>query len=801
MKYILLLLLSIYTLHAQNSTDLLSKPSIESKKEFAPEHILISEIPTASSKTLQELDQIEKSIKPSKEILNIHSSLDAYISSITNIINNELYNYLDDLDMNSLEKLSDELSTHEEQLNHSNKLLSTQIKKYNNQLKKLKFLSETWLKTRDKATKENTPKSLIQLVDSVISSINNLESSEKKQYDLLLIDSGKITKILLKIQEKKEKLKNIQEELEGQLFVRTSPWLFSNFDAQYFLPLKYFEMIAKNMKISFQNVVTFYNTHASRLLFLFILSVLTALFIGYFHKLYIKKTLFVQASSFHKKELFFLQRPISAFILLVILTNILIFDQRPDSLIKLTTFLIVIPIVRIFSSMIEHSLHKYLYSFFILFIFQLISTFSNGFDLTHQLFSLSLDILFSTIMFLFIRSIKKNTFRIISNKIILYALSINFLLFYLLSIITNLVGYTSLSYTLSTAVSTLITVSILLYLLSLILQGYILIIFRRRVTDISNKLIEFSAKMEQSIIFFIRLFMFSWWLFLFAKILHVDEDIILFKESLLAISWQVGELTLSIDSVVSFIIILVLTYFTARTLQIILTFFIFAKIRFGRGVATAISSVTNYIVIILGTLIALASLGISTQQFSLIFGALGVGIGFGLRNIIANFVSGIIMIFERPVQIGDTITVDDMMGDVTKIGSRSSTIKTYDGSEVIIPNADFISQKIINWTFSDKERRKTFYIKVAIGSDVQTVLDIMLDIAKKHPDVLSTPTPIATLLSVGEYYLEFKLYYWLTENVIVAPSDITIGIYNALLEAGIKMPAHKQEVLIEKEPS
>lgn len=153
------------------------------------------------------------------------------------------------------------------------------------------------------------------------------------------------------------------------------------------------------------------------------------------------------------------------------------------------------------------------------------------------------------------------------------------------------------------------------------------------------------------------------------------------------------------------------------------------------------------------------------------------------------------MVFERPIQIGDTIEINSTMGTVDHIGTRSSTIKTFDGSEVIIPNADFISKEITNWTLSDKRRRKTLLFKVAQNADIRKVLKIMERVVNSHPDVIKDPEPLATFLGFGEYYLEFKLYFWLHENLIMAQSDIAIDIYESLQKEGIAMPTPKQEFL------
>ena len=290
-----------------------------------------------------------------------------------------------------------------------------------------------------------------------------------------------------------------------------------------------------------------------------------------------------------------------------------------------------------------------------------------------------------------------------------------------------------------------------------------------------------------------------WWFKVLIRTLGFETEFSGVLDAVLAQEWVIGTTTISLESSVSFIMILIGTWLLARFVQIILKVEIFARFQFSRGVPTAISTTLNYIIVISGILIAFSSLGVSAEQFTIILGALGVGIGFGLRNIIANFISGIIMVFERPIQIGDTIEVDNTLGKVLAIGTRASSVQTFDGSEVIVPNERFISSKVVNWTLSDERRRKVLQIKVAFDSDIEEVLEIMRDVALRHKDVLKDPEPLPTFQGFGDYYLEFKLYYWLTENLIVAQSDIAIAVYKRLKEANIATPMPIQELIMPKE--
>lgn len=145
---------------------------------------------------------------------------------------------------------------------------------------------------------------------------------------------------------------------------------------------------------------------------------------------------------------------------------------------------------------------------------------------------------------------------------------------------------------------------------------------------------------------------------------------------------------------------------------------------------------------------------------------MGVGLGFGLRNIIENFVSGLIIIFERPIEVGDTVEVGDVFGNVEKIGIRFSTVQTFDGSEVIVPNASLISNQVTNWTMSDRQRRIQLPVKVAFGNDPHKVLELLLKVAREHPGVLKLPGQQAFYKEFGDNYLDFILYYWVLDNIL-----------------------------------
>jgi len=180
----------------------------------------------------------------------------------------------------------------------------------------------------------------------------------------------------------------------------------------------------------------------------------------------------------------------------------------------------------------------------------------------------------------------------------------------------------------------------------------------------------------------------------------------------------------------------------------------------------------------------------------IIGGALGVGIGFGLQNVVGNFVAGLILAFERPIREGDLIQLDTLTGEVRRIGFRASVIRTYEGAEVIVPNASLISENVVNWTLSDQQRRLTMQVGVAYGTDPATVTSLLLSVPPLFQNVLRAPAPIALFTGFGDSALNFELRYWTTDvgNILQLRSDVTTAVNNALAAAGIEVPFPQRDL-------
>jgi small-conductance mechanosensitive channel len=263
----------------------------------------------------------------------------------------------------------------------------------------------------------------------------------------------------------------------------------------------------------------------------------------------------------------------------------------------------------------------------------------------------------------------------------------------------------------------------------------------------------------------------------------------------LRLRWKVGAAEISIQDIAVFCAVILSAAMFARMLRFILAEEIFPRIRLPRGVPGAIDVLSHYGILLLGFFIALAAAGVDLSKVTLLISALGVGIGFGLQNVVNNFVSGLILVFEHPLQVGDSVEVGTIFGEVRKIGFRSCVLRTPDGADVVIPNGELVGGKFINWCLSDRLRRIGISVGAAYGTDPDQVIEILLGVARKHPAVLSVPPPMAVFDRFGDSALSFTLLCWSSvDDFFVTRGELTIAINNAFKEAGIEIPLPQQDV-------
>ena len=215
------------------------------------------------------------------------------------------------------------------------------------------------------------------------------------------------------------------------------------------------------------------------------------------------------------------------------------------------------------------------------------------------------------------------------------------------------------------------------------------------------------------------------------------------------------------------------------------------------GQQYAYAQITSYLVFLFGLLIGLQWAGVNMSSLVILGGALGIGIGFGMQNIANNFVSGIILLLERPIQVGDRVEVGNTNGDVVRIAARSTWIRTNANVVMIIPNSEFINNNVTNWTANDRQVRFPLSLGVSYGSDPEVVRDVLMEVADNHPDVLNVPPPDLLFTGFGDSSLNFELRVWTITRVQYPrelASELYFMIFKAFKEHGITIPFPQRDL-------
>jgi potassium-dependent mechanosensitive channel len=296
----------------------------------------------------------------------------------------------------------------------------------------------------------------------------------------------------------------------------------------------------------------------------------------------------------------------------------------------------------------------------------------------------------------------------------------------------------------------------------------------------------------------VRFLGFATWAVLVLRNLALEDGVREAAETILGFPIGYGSVHLTLGGLGAFGITLWVSWILARFIAVALDEEVLSRVSLARGVPFALTTITRYTILVLGFIAAVAVLGFEVSNLALLVSALGVGIGFGMQNMVNNFISGLILLFERPIKVGDLVSLEQLLGRVSRIGIRSSTIRSFDGADVIVPNGDLISNRVTNWTLADTRRRLSFPVGVAYGTPARRVIELLEEVADANPAILSEPAPNGLFTGFGDSSLDFELRAWSESEdaLTIVRSEVAVGIQEALAAAGIEVPFPQRDVHI-----
>lgn len=788
---VVLFLFSALLSYAQNKSET-QKDSVDvNAPQAIPVVNIIGELEIAKEK----LADIQRKIRPNASIKNIDSLYPIYKNFI-NIKRKQAKSFVRaNPNKQKANKLLDQWNRYLEYLKSWQTSIDNNFERNSIILEDVIFREKTWELSLEASKEQNLPQEIINTINQIKRDYSAAREKIINQNNEELVLVSKLDFQISVVKDVIEDIKTIKtSHVYDLLYKRQEALWNTSFKSQKLKEINDEEAIFKNIKIDF--LKTFKNTIILCAIFIVIIFALIQ---------YLKKGAEIYPHNQHttypniKDAMLYKKSGLIVFFISVLLVKMML-SNLPDLANDLITLLLLFSIIPIVNPFILPKFKNIVYLVIVFYILDRAKTYIWFESYLYRLYLLFEALLVIGSLYYFThpyRAIKKLSATKLTQFIVkltpvLYVLA-------LVSIISNVLGYTNLT-DLSLKICTEgIVLSLLFYCILLVLNDILHATLHRHYGSKENFDVANRLKTEKKLKKYTRLLVFVFWVLIFLRILDFLSPIGSFLKDSINEPYTIGSISITIGAVLTFLLILILSFILTKFVSFILDDGSHALIflNLPKGIPAAISVVLRYIILGFGIVFAISSLGVDLSKFNLMAGALGLGIGFGLQNVISNFVSGLILIFERPILAGDTVEVNNLMGKVKTIGVRSSKVSTFDGADVVVPNNNLVSNELINWTLSSSLKRVEILIGTSYDSDPNKVLELLLECANNYPELIKEPAPAALFSDFGDSSLNFRLRFWVHFSLgLQAKSDVSIAIYNSFKEHNIEIPFPQQDVHI-----
>lgn len=491
-----------------------------------------------------------------------------------------------------------------------------------------------------------------------------------------------------------------------------------------------------------------------------------------------------------------LTRPFSAWLLLTVMGLLILQMSGPMIRIQLLMLLAWLPVMRLQPQHVHDGIGRWMYLTAVFYVINLVAFLLSQNPLLFRLTVLFNGLLMlATLAWLLYRSrtaLKARTSRQLLVLRIIIGLSAVVML---VAVVSNIIGNVTLAGMLTDATLDTAYMGLFLFAVGNVVRAFSRFLFRATAEKLKSRTQHAGGLLDvMSGLFNFALV--ALWLYGAMSAFRIFRPMMALVKSIASFAIEFGNISITIGSIVLFGVSVYLSFWLAKTIRGVLSEDILPNMELPRGVANSISSLSYYALLVSGLMVALAAAGFHISQLALILGALSVGIGLGLQDVVKNFVSGLILMVERPVQPGDIVEVSNTTGRVRDIGMRATTLTTFEGADVIVPNGMLLSEKMINWTLSSDNRRIEIAIGVSYEADPKTVLALLSEVAGKAAGVTHNPPPSVVFTGFGANSLDFSVRAW-TENyddAVFVRSALAVDIHAALTGAGISIPFPQRDL-------
>lgn len=494
-----------------------------------------------------------------------------------------------------------------------------------------------------------------------------------------------------------------------------------------------------------------------------------------------------------------LNRPIASWALLVLSSVLVVESDAPILVHQVVLFLALVPVLRLLPPRVYEVLGPWPYVISVLYLLDLAGSWIADHAVIHRWYLLGMSILLVGLLagFLIFRRAQRNHARPHSNVVVIARIGGWIVALILaVAIVSNVVGNVTLSQMLVSAVIFSAYVGLVLYAGVHVANSLLHLAMRRRQQPHIRVSLQYGGEVLTGLTKLVRVVAVVGWLATTLDQLRILQPIQEMLRDVLTHPFGYGDISVTLGGILLFCFAVWLAAWIAKAVRVILSDDILPTVSLPRGVAHSIATLTYYALIFGGLLLALLAAGFNVGQLTIVLGALGVGIGLGLQGVVNNFVSGLILMFERPIQPGDIVEISGTAGKVREIGMRATTLATFDGGDVVVPNGTVLSEKLTNWTLTNMSRSFDVNVAVALKSETKLVFDLLLETVRSTPGVAAVPAPVVTFVGFVNGVLEFKVSAWTNDLAQLGKtrSDVTWRVHDALVGGGIEIPLPQRDL-------
>ncbi len=764
-------------------------------EDEAPQAIPIAEIAAKIEKSNAELREVRTRIEAVAAIAGIRDQLEPTSGLINEMSARREMANLDALPLQRLETLRLQWLRIDAQLEGWRDALQSRSKSLGVVEQELSAKEAVWDTTADAAPELQLPPELTEQILSVSRTITQLETERQSRLEEVLALQGRIAELRTQVGENLALLNSAMELARQRLFTIDSPALWEALLAPR-PGVSLQRQARETWEADSEQFVDFLLNYRRRLIaqFLFFLALAVLMIVL---SLRAKRWKFEETDTAMQAAVKVFSRPVSAALLMTLALTRTFHPRAPGLIYELNLLLALVPMLRLLVPLIYPHMRRALYGLSLLFLLDQLHALASEATLLQRLILVMITVATLGGLIWAARPGGPATAKVPSRwwgaAIFAARLATIPLVF---SFVANVVGAVQLAELLTTGTLRAAYVAVALFALVLVVSGLFTVGMRAPFAQRLGSVRRHRELISRRLNSLLSVLAFVWWVWGVLRIFRIYDPVVAGLGAALGRQWTIGNLQISIGGIVAFFLAIYISVLLSRLLRFLLEEDVFPRVELPRGIKPTISMLVHYTLVALGVVVAVAAAGIPMSQFAIVAGALGVGIGFGLQNVVNNFVSGLILLFERPIKVGDTVEVGQLLGDVRRIGIRSSTVRTFDGAEVIVPNGNLISNEVVNWTLSDQLRRIEIPVGVAYGTDPQKVLDILVGVAREHEDALKYPEPFALFQGFGESSLDFLLRFWTAnfDEWVQTRSEVTVRVNAALREAGIEIPFPQRDL-------